>query len=89
MYTAFSRLEPRKKVYVQDKIYEHKDEVWQLLQDGAIVYICGDTSQMAPDVQRTFARIYQEKTGKSEQEANRWLDDLTVKNRYMVDIWGI
>jgi len=89
MYTAFSRLEPRKKVYVQDKIYEHKDEVWQLLQDGAIVYICGDTSQMAPDVQRTFARVYQEKTGKSEQEANRWLDDLTVKNRYMVDIWGI
>ena len=33
--------------------------------------------------------IKQEKTGKSEQEANRWLDDLTVKNRYMVDIWGI
>jgi cytochrome P450/NADPH-cytochrome P450 reductase len=44
---------------------------------------------MAPDVRRTFARIYQEKTGKSQQEANQWLDDLTAKNRYMVDIWGI
>jgi cytochrome P450/NADPH-cytochrome P450 reductase len=89
LYTAFSRLDPQKKVYVQDKIYEHKDEVWQLLQDGAIAYICGDTSRMVPDVRRTFARIYQEKTGKSEQEANQWLDDLTVKNRYLVDIWGI
>ncbi len=89
LYTAFSRLDPQKKVYVQDKIYEHKDEVWQLLQDGAIVYICGDTTHMVPDVRKTFARVYQEKTGKSEQEANQWLDDLTVKNRYMVDIWGI
>jgi cytochrome P450 / NADPH-cytochrome P450 reductase len=89
LYTAFSRLDPQKKVYVQDKIYEYKDKVWQLLQDGAIVYICGDTSHMVPDVRKTFARIYQEKTGKSEQEANQWLDDLTVKNRYMVDIWGI
>jgi cytochrome P450/NADPH-cytochrome P450 reductase len=89
VYTAFSRLDPQKKVYVQDKIYEDKDEVWQLLQDGAIVYICGDTSHMVPDVRRTFGRIYAEKTGKNEQEADQWLDDLINRNRYMVDIWGI
>jgi cytochrome P450 / NADPH-cytochrome P450 reductase len=89
LYTAFSRLDPQKKVYVQDKIYANKDEVWQLLQDGAIVYICGDTSQMVPDVRRTFCRICSENTGKSQQEANQWLDDLTNRNRYMVDIWGI
>ena len=88
LYTAFSRLDPQHKVYVQDKIYEHKDEVWQLLLDGVIVYICGDTVHMVPAVDKTFVRIYQEKTGKSEQEANQWLDDLTEKNRYMVDIWG-
>lgn len=88
LYTAFSRLDPQKKVYVQDKIYEAREEVWQLLQNGAIVYICGDTTRMAPDVRKTFARIYQEQTGQSEQEANQWLDDLTAKNRYMVDIWG-
>jgi cytochrome P450 / NADPH-cytochrome P450 reductase len=88
LYTAFSRLDPQKKVYVMDKIYEHRDEVWQLLQEGAIVYICGDTVHMVPGVYKTFARIYQEKTGKSEQEANQWLDDLTAKNLYMVDIWG-
>ena len=89
LYTAFSRLDPQKKVYVQDKIYENKDGVWQLLQDGAIVYICGDTSQMVPSVRSAFCRIYSENTGKSEQEANQWLDDLTNRNRYMVDIWGI
>ncbi len=86
--TAFSRLDPQHKVYVQDKIYEHKDEVWQLLQDGVIVYICGDTVHMVPAVDKTFVRIYQEKTGKSEPEAKQWLDDLKAKNVYMVDIWG-
>jgi cytochrome P450/NADPH-cytochrome P450 reductase len=89
LYTVFSRLDPQQKVYVQDSILEHKDEVWQLLQAGAIVYICGDTTRMAPDVQKAFIQLYQEQTHKSEQEARQWLDDLQAKQRYLVDIWGI
>lgn len=89
LYTAFSRLDPQKKAYVQDGILEHKDEVWQMVQDGAIVYICGDTNRMVPDVQKAFVRLYQEQTGKDESAANAWLADLKEKNRYLVDIWGI
>jgi cytochrome P450/NADPH-cytochrome P450 reductase len=85
---AFSRLDG-KKAYVQDKIKEDQDKVWQLLQEGAIVYICGDASKMAPDVRKAFAAIYQAKMGTSEQEANQWLDALTAQNRYLVDVWGI
>ena len=85
---AFSRLDG-KKAYVQDKIQEGREEVWQLIQQGAIVYICGDASKMAPDVRKAFASLYQEKTGKSEQEANQWLDELTAEDRYLVDVWGI
>jgi cytochrome P450/NADPH-cytochrome P450 reductase len=85
---AFSRLDG-KKTYVQDKIKEDQDKVWQLLQEGAIIYICGDASKMAPDVRKAFAAIYQAKMGASEQEANRWLDELTAHNRYLVDVWGI
>ncbi len=85
---AFSRLDG-KKIYVQDKIKEDREKVWQLLQAGAIVYICGDASKMAPDVRKAFAAIYQDKMGTSEQEANQWLDELTAENRYLVDVWGI
>jgi cytochrome P450/NADPH-cytochrome P450 reductase len=85
---AFSRLNG-KKTYVQDKIKEDREKVWQWLQRGAIVYICGDASKMAPDVRKTFATIYQEKTGASEQEADQWLNELTAQNRYLVDVWGI
>ncbi|MFL5659795.1 MAG: cytochrome P450 [Ktedonobacteraceae bacterium] len=85
---AFSRMNGH-KTYVQDNIKENKDEVWQLIQDGANIYICGDASKMAPDVKKAFASIYQEKTGKNEQEANQWLDELTAQSRYLVDVWGI
>jgi len=89
LYTAFSRLDPQKKVYIQDSILEHKDEVWQILQAGGIVYLCGDTAHMVPDVQKAFMRLYQEQAQKSEQEASQWIDDLQTKQRYLVDIWGI
>jgi cytochrome P450/NADPH-cytochrome P450 reductase len=85
---AFSRLDG-KKTYVQDKIKENQDKVWQLIQKGANIYICGDASKMAPDVRKAFAEIYSAKMGKSEQEANQWLDDLTAQDRYLVDVWGI
>src|SRR6266516_7026649 len=85
---AFSRLNG-KKTYVQDKIKQDREKVWQLIEQGAIIYICGDASKMAPDVRKAFSSIYQEKTGKSEQEANKWLDELTAENRYLVDVWGI
>ncbi|MEW6128519.1 MAG: cytochrome P450 [Acidobacteriota bacterium] len=86
--TAFSRLESQKKCYVQDEIYRQRDEVWELISRGAVIYVCGDASRMAPDVQNTFAAIYAEKTGENLQSAIRWVAELTSQNRYLVDVWA-
>lgn len=88
LVTSFSRLDPQQKAYVQDDLYARRDAVWQLLQDGAIIYVCGDASRMAPDVRRTFAAIYSEKTGASLADAEQWLNELTAQNRYLVDVWA-
>ena len=89
LFVAFSRPDkPQQKAYVQDRIKEQKEQVWQLLQEGAIIYICGDASKMAPDVRKTLAAIYQEKSGESEEAAEQWLNELTASNRYLVDVWG-
>ena len=85
---AFSREHLQCKVYVQDKIREMQAQVWQLIQDGAVIYVCGDASKMAPDVRKTFATLYQEKTGKTAQDAEQWLNTLTTEKRYLVDVWG-
>lgn len=85
---SFSRLDPQKKCYVQDDLYARRDTVWQMLQEGAIIYICGDASRMAPDVRRTIGTIYREKTKANRAEAEHWLNELTAQNRYLVDVWA-
>jgi cytochrome P450/NADPH-cytochrome P450 reductase len=92
LYTAFSRKEGSPKTYVQDMLRQQKDRVWELIQQGAIIYVCGDASSMAPDVRKAFADIYSEKThtgetGPRPQEAEQWLDDLSASDRYLVDVW--
>ena len=86
--TAFSRVDAQNKCYVQDEIYTRRAEVWELIQAGAGIYVCGDASRMAPDVRRTFAAIYSEKTGATNVEAEQWLNNLTAQNRYLVDVWA-
>lgn len=86
--TSFSRIEGQEKNYVQNELYVHRDQIWQMLESGAVIYVCGDAGRMAPDVRRTFAAIYIEKTGASAVEAENWLNDLTANNRYRLDVWA-
>ena len=86
--TAFSRRDPARKIYVQDRILEAKDRVRRLLQDGATVYVCGDATRMAPDVRRAFASIYREQGGGDDATAEAWLTRLAAEGRYLVDVWA-
>jgi cytochrome P450 / NADPH-cytochrome P450 reductase len=87
LVTAFSRLY-EKKVYVQDKLWEVRENIWHMLQNGAVIYVCGDAGKMAPDVRKTFVAIYREQTGKSDEDAELWLQQMTDTQRYLVDVWG-
>ena len=86
--TSFSRVEGQPRCYVQNEIYVRRERVWEMLEAGAVIYVCGDASRMAPDVWRTFAAIYSEKTGASSAEAESWLNTMTAQNRYLVDVWS-
>ena len=86
--TAFSRFDGQPKCYVQNEIYTKRDEIWQLLEDGAAIYVCGDASRMAPDVRLTFGAIYGEKNGANIEQSEKWLDEMTANGRYLVDVWA-
>ncbi len=86
--TSFSRVAGQARCYVQSEIYTRRGEVWRMIEAGAIIYVCGDAGRMAPDVRRTFAAIYTEKTGENAVEAENWLNELTVQNRYRLDVWA-
>lgn len=81
--TAFSR-DQGAKVYVQDRIAEAGDEVWQWLDAGAHVYICGDAKRMAADVEKALIGIA-EAHGKPDGKA--FLKELTAAGRYQKDVY--
>lgn len=62
LHTAFSR-DQEQKVYVQDLLWEHRQDVWQQLEAGGIFYLCGDKTKMAKDVEQTMKKIMVEVGG--------------------------
>jgi cytochrome P450/NADPH-cytochrome P450 reductase len=87
LHVAFSRGEGP-KTYVQDLIAAQKERVWQLIEAGAVIFVCGDGGRMEPDVKRRLMDIYREKANADEASAQRWIDDMGTQNRYVLDVWA-
>lgn len=87
MEVAFSREDPSRKVYVQDKIKARAHEINNMLEAGAFIYVCGDASQMARDVQATFAKVISQERRIPIEKAAELVKSLKVQNRYQEDVW--
>ena len=83
---AWSR-DQAEKVYVQDKLREEAANVWQWLQNGAHVYICGDAARMAKDVERALLDIIAGEGGMHADDAEEYLDELRQTRRYQRDVY--
>jgi cytochrome P450/NADPH-cytochrome P450 reductase len=73
---------------VQHLIAAQKEKVWNLIEQGAITYVCGDGGKMEPDVKAALVAIYRKRTGSDADAGQRWIDDLGAKNRYVLDVWA-
>jgi cytochrome P450/NADPH-cytochrome P450 reductase len=76
------------KIYVQYHIRKAKDRVWAMIEDGAIIYVCGDASRMEPDVRKTLIGVVKDKLGVDDSAAGKRFDQLVAENRYLVDVWA-
>ena len=85
---AFSRESGQPCRYVQEAILDCADEVWALLQQGAVVLVCGNASTIAPGVRASLTRIFQDHTSTTEADAEAWLAGLRTTDRFVEDIWG-
>ncbi|MBV7298903.1 assimilatory sulfite reductase (NADPH) flavoprotein subunit [Enterovibrio paralichthyis] len=83
---AFSR-DQAEKVYVQDKLLAKGQAVWQWLQDGAYLYICGDATRMAKDVHEALITVIEQHGGKSREDAENYLNELRKAKRYQKDVY--
>jgi len=87
LFTAFSRAGGQ-KTYVQHLVAAEAAKVWKLIEQGAIVYVCGDGSKMEPDVKAALVAIYRERTGVDADAGARWIEELGAQNRYVLDVWA-
>lgn len=86
MITAFSR-ETTKKVYVQHKMSEYKEDIGELMDLSANFYVCGDASRMARDVQTELVKIFSERKNIKEPVAVEMVKSLKINNRFQEDVW--
>ena len=83
---AFSR-DQEQKIYVQDRMREHGAELFRWLEDGAGVYVCGDASRMAKDVDAALHQIIAQCCKKNAEEAAAYVAELKKTKRYARDVY--
>ncbi|UOT04183.1 bifunctional nitrate reductase/sulfite reductase flavoprotein subunit alpha [Rhodococcus opacus] len=83
---AFSR-DQRQKIYVQDRIREHGAKLWGWMQEGASLYVCGDASRMAKDVDETIREVVRTHGRLDEEDTELYMKQLATDKRYVRDVY--
>lgn len=83
---AFSR-DSKEKVYVQHKMKQKGRELFDWLESGAYLYVCGSKEPMSVDVENALINIVQECGNKTVAEAEAYVAQLKEDGRYLKDVY--
>jgi sulfite reductase (NADPH) flavoprotein alpha-component len=83
---AWSR-DGAEKFYVQDRMREVGDALWQWLAEGAHFYVCGDAKRMAKDVEAALVEIVARHGARTTEEAIAFVGALKKSGRYQADVY--
>ncbi|EGU33390.1 assimilatory sulfite reductase (NADPH) flavoprotein subunit [Vibrio scophthalmi] len=83
---AFSR-DQQDKVYVQHRLLENGQQLWQWIEEGAYLYVCGDATRMAKDVHEALIEVVQEHGKLSKEKAEEFITTLRKEKRYQRDVY--
>lgn len=83
---AFSR-DQAQKIYVQHRILEQAEALWNWIERGAHIYICGDESRMAKDVHQALLTVIEQQANQTPEQAAETLDQLRRDGRYQKDVY--
>ncbi len=75
------------KIYVQDKLRAQGAELWNWIQQGAHIYVCGDANRMAKDVEQVLLDVVAEHGAMDTEQADEYLSELRLARRYQRDVY--
>ncbi|MEM8858832.1 MAG: cytochrome, partial [Chloroflexota bacterium] len=75
--------------FVQHQVWQDREMLKELYQQGAHFYLCGDGKYMAPGVRETLLKIYCEEMGGTTAEAEAWVEKVErEQGRFAADIFA-
>jgi sulfite reductase (NADPH) flavoprotein alpha-component len=83
---AFSR-DQKEKCYVQHRMTEQAKDLYAWLQEGAVVYVCGDEKRMAHDVHHALVEIISREGAMESDAAEEYVKQMTRDKRYQRDVY--
>ncbi|MFB4160221.1 assimilatory sulfite reductase (NADPH) flavoprotein subunit [Geomicrobium sp. JSM 1781026] len=86
MDVAFSR-DTSEKIYVQHRMREKAKEMYAWIEEGAVIYVCGDEKQMAQDVHTALIDIISEQGRFERAEAESYVKQMQQEKRYQRDVY--
>ena len=66
---------------------QHSRELFDWLERGAAVYVCGDIEHMAPDVHAELEGIVARESGRSPEASAEYVAALQRDRRYQRDLY--
>ncbi|MEU2234077.1 bifunctional cytochrome P450/NADPH--P450 reductase [Streptomyces vietnamensis] len=85
VHRAYSQLPEGEIRYVQHRLWEQRQRVRALMDDGAHVYVCGDAAGMGSAVEEALGRIGA--TAGADQDCEAWLRTMRETGRYATDMY--
>lgn len=83
---AFSR-DQEHKVYVQHKMLQEAEELFEWLETGAYIYICGAKEPMSFDVEKTLVEIIATQKHIDESQAVAYIENMREAGRLLKDVY--
>lgn len=88
LHTAFSR-DQEDKIYVQHRIREQGEKVWQTLnENNGYFYIAGNAKSMPDDVKEALCDVIIKHGHKTEEQALTYIQTLERTRRFQVEAWS-
>ncbi len=84
--TAFSR-DNDHKIYVQHRMLANSKEIYDWIDNGAYVYVCGSKYPMSKDVDEALFRIIEKERRNGRKDAEEYFNTLMETGRYKKDVY--
>jgi sulfite reductase (NADPH) flavoprotein alpha-component len=68
-------------------MWEQGRDLYDWIQHGAYVYVCGEKTPMSVEVEKTLVLIFEQYGGLSKQAAEKYFDQLKEEGRYSKDVY--